>query len=123
MTFQRSDRVAEAIKREMSLLIMNKLKEPDMNFVTVTAVESSKDLRHAKIFISVLGDESTKEHAMLVLETSKKFLRKELGQKIRLRYTPEIQFILDRSLDHAMRIKQILDQIKSNPSSTPEASS
>lgn len=113
MGFKRADRVSEAIKREVSVMLGQEVKDPSIHFVTVTIVETTDDLRHAKIFVSILGDEKTRQESMEGLERAKGFLRGELGRRLQLRYTPEIQFRLDTSLDHAMKIKGLLNQIKS----------
>jgi ribosome-binding factor A len=94
-------------------MLTQEVKDPGIHFVTVTGVETTDDLRHAKIFVSILGDEKTRQESMEGLERAKGFLRGELGHRLQLRYTPEIQFRLDKSLDHAMKIKGLLNQIKS----------
>lgn len=113
MGFKRADKVSEAIKREISVMLNQEVKDPGIHFVTVTGVETTDDLRHAKIFVSILGDEKTRQESMDGLERAKGFLRGELGHRLQLRYTPEIQFRLDKSLDHAMKIRGLLNQIKS----------
>ena len=113
MSFKRADRVSEAIKREVSLMLTQEVKDPGIHFVTVTAVETTDDLRYVKIFVSVMGDEKTRQESMEGLERAKGFLRGEIGHRLQLRYTPEIQFRLDKSLDYAMRIKGLLNQLKS----------
>jgi ribosome-binding factor A len=112
MSFKRADKVSEAIKREVSVMLTQEVKDPGIHFVTVTTVETADDLRHAKIFVSVLGDEETRKETMKGLERAKGYLRRELGQRLQLRYTPEIHFYLDKSIDHAMKIKGILNQLK-----------
>lgn len=112
MPFKRADRVSEAIKREMSVLLTQEAKDPGIHFVTVTAVETTDNLRFAKIFVSILGDEKTRQETLEALERAKGFLKGEIGHRLQLRYTPDIQFRLDKSLDHAMKIKGILNQIK-----------
>ncbi len=112
MSFKRADRVSEAIKREISVMLTQETKDPGIHFVTVTGVETADDLRHAKIFVSVLGDSASRKETMAALDRAKGFLRGELGRRIQLRYTPEIQFHLDTSLDHAFKIKGLLDSIK-----------
>jgi ribosome-binding factor A len=123
MSFKRSDRVAEAIKREVSLMIYQEVKDPRVHFVTVTDVKITDDLRYAKIFVSVLGDEATRKESLEGLVNAKGFLRSELGRKIGLRYTPDIQFVLDQSLDHAIKIRTLLNSIKKDepPAETPDA--
>jgi ribosome-binding factor A len=118
MSFKRSDRVAEAIKREVSLMIYQEVKDPRVHFVTVTDVKITDDLRYAKIFVSVLGDEATRKESLEGLVNAKGFLRSELGRKIGLRYTPDIQFVLDQSLDHAIKIRTLLNSIKKDEPQT-----
>jgi ribosome-binding factor A len=120
MSFKRADKVSEAIKREVSVLLIQEAKDPGIHFVTVTGVETADDLRHAKIFVSVLGDEATRKETLEALNRAKGFLRSELGRRVQLRYTPEIQFHLDTSLDHAFKIKGLLDSIKSQEAKKDE---
>jgi ribosome-binding factor A len=80
----------------------------------VTGVETTDDLRHAKVFVSILGDEKTRQESMDGLVRAKGFLRGELGHRLGLRYTPELQFRLDKSLDHAIKIRGILNKLKSS---------
>ena len=112
MSFKRAERVSEAIKREVSVMLTQEVKDPGIHFVTVTSVETPDDLRNAKIYVSVLGDEKTRQETMDGIERAKGFIRGELGRRLRLRYTPEIHFRLDTSLDHAIKIKNILNQLK-----------
>lgn len=112
MGFKRSERVSELLKREISLLLDREVKDPDVGFVTVTAVEISDDLQYARIFVSVLGEAEKRHRAMEGLERAKGFLRRELGRRVELRYVPEIRFFLDESLDHALRIGEILRKIE-----------
>ncbi len=121
MPFKRADRVSEAIKREVSVMLTQEVKDPGIHFVTVTAVETTDDLRHAKIFVSILGDEKTRQESFEGLERAKGFLRAELGRRIQLRYTPEIQFRLDKSLDHAFKIRGILNKLKAEEKPKDEA--
>jgi len=121
MSFKRAVRVSESIKREISVMLTQEVKDPGIHFVTVTTVEVGDDLRHAKIFVSVLGDEKTRQESMKGLERAKGFLKGELGRRLQLRYTPELHFHLDQSLDHAMKIKGILNKIKSEEKPIDEA--
>ncbi len=112
MGFKRAEKVSEAIKREVSVMLTQEVKDPAIHFVTVTLVETADDLRHSKIFVSVLGDEKTRQETMAGLERAKGFVRRELGRRLQLRYTPDIHFNLDKSLDHAMKIKGILNSLQ-----------
>jgi ribosome-binding factor A len=117
-TFERSDRVAEAIKREVSDLLFREVKDPRVHFATVTDVEVAHDLRFVKIYVSIMGTDEEKAESMVGLQAATGFLRKHLGQRVRLRFTPEIRFYLDKSLDRAMRISELLESIKTPPGST-----
>ena len=110
-TQQRVERVREAIKQETSDII-RKMKDPRVSFVTVTDAEVSRDLRHVKIFVSVLGDEEAKKAAMEGLERATGYIHSEIGQRIRLRHTPEILFRLDESIERGARISQLLKELR-----------
>ena len=112
MSFKRAERVSEAIKREVGVMLTREVKDPGIHFATVTGVEATDDLRYAKIYVSILGDEKTRKESMEGLNRAKGFLRGEIGRRLQLRYAPEIQFQLDTSLDHAMKIKGILNELK-----------
>jgi ribosome-binding factor A len=120
MSFKRADKVSEAIRREISVMLTQEVKDPGINFTTVTAVETADDLRHANIFVSILGDEETRTESMKALERAKGFLRREIGRRLQLRYTPEIHFRLDKSIDHAIKIKTILNEIKAKEKPSDE---
>lgn len=107
----RANKVAEQIKKEMGDIIQNKLKDPRIGFVTVTDVEVTGDLQQAVIYISVLGDESKKEDTLIGLSQASGFIRTEIGQRIRLRKTPEISFKYDEAQEYGNRIESILRDI------------
>lgn len=113
---QRVGRVREEIKKEASDIIRNKLKDPRVGFVTVTDVEVSGDLRHVKVFVSVYGDASEKQKTMEALHRAVGFVRTELGQRIRLRHTPEIQFSFDESIERGARIFELLGEVRAGRS-------
>lgn len=108
----RSNRVAEQMKKELSEIISRKLKDPRIGFVTVTDVDVTGDLQQATVYISVLGDETVKENTLLGLSKSKGFIRSEIGQRIRLRKTPELSFEFDTSVAYGNRIDSLLRDIK-----------
>lgn len=111
--FSRADRVRKAVIREFSDILQNEVKEPILvnQVISVTDVEVSGDLRHVKIFVSVLGDETLQNNILDVLQTNTSKIRHALGQRIRLRYTPEIDIRLDNSLERGTRVTQLLNQI------------
>lgn len=112
MSSRRLIRMGEEIKKLVSSLIMNEIKDPRVSSMTsVIQVEVTKDLRFAKIYISVMGSDKEKADTLAGLNSSKGFIRREIGQKIKLRCTPEPIFELDRSIDHGIRISEMLRDI------------
>lgn len=104
----RVGRVAEQIKKELSLLLQNELKDPRIGFTTVTGVQLTNDLSQATIFVSVLGEDEQKEASLKALQQANGYIRSEIGQKIRLRHTPELIFKIDQSVEYGNRIESIL---------------
>src|SRR6185503_751017 len=121
MSFKRAERVSEAIKREVSVLLTQGVKDPGIHFVTVTTVQTADDLRNVNIYVSILGDEETRKETMAGLNRAKGFIRKQLGATLQLRYNPDIHFRLDDSLDHAFKIRGILNELKSKDKPKDEA--
>ena len=100
-----------AIKEEVSRIIQEEVKDPRIGFITITDVELSGDLRHAKVFISVYGNESEKVKALKGLSSAAGFIRSQMGKRIKLRYTPEIVFKWDRSIEGGAHIEELLRKI------------
>jgi ribosome-binding factor A len=107
----RSGRVSEQIKKELSQIILVEMKDPRINFLTITGTEITNDLSSAKIFISVMGTEEQQQQTLKTLASSKGYIRSELGKRIRLRIVPELSFILDESIAYGSRIGQLLNDI------------
>lgn len=101
-------RVAERIREEISLILQNRVKDPGAGSITVTDVTVTADLRTARVFYSVLGDERERETARDALRRSKGFIRRELGQVLRIRYSPDLAFLYDASYDKGARIERLL---------------
>lgn len=113
MEFSRSDRVAEEIKRVTSEIIATELKDPRIKgLVSVTGVDVTKDLRNAKIYVSIFGDESTKQESFEGLKSAEQFVRREIGKRVVIKYLPEITFILDESIENGFRIDKLLEEVK-----------
>ena len=108
---KRVNRVSEQMKKELGDIILQKVKDPRIGFVTVTDVEVTGDLQNATIYISVLGNESEKEATLKGLEKAKGFIRTEIGKRIRLRVIPEIEFAFDESIAYGNRIETLLTQV------------
>ncbi|AND39435.1 MULTISPECIES: 30S ribosome-binding factor RbfA [Cytobacillus] len=116
----RANRVGEQMKKELGEIIGRKIKDPRVGFVTVTDVQVTGDLQQATVFISVLGDEEQRENTLRGLAKAKGFIRSEIGQRIRLRKTPEILFEFDESIDYGNRIESLLHQIQDEGRSKDE---
>lgn len=108
----RMEKVQELMKQEISKIILQEMKDPRIGFVTVTAVDVSSDLRNAKIYVSLMGSEQQIADCWQGLKSSLGFLRREVGHRVRLRYTPELTLALDTSVDYSAHIQTLLQQIK-----------
>lgn len=96
MAYHRSERVAEEIKKELSMIIRDNVKDPRISdMLSIIKVDASRDLNHAKVYVSVLGTEEEKQDTIEGLKSASGFIRKELGSILKLRYVPELAFILD----------------------------
>ena len=112
---RRPDRVAEAIREEVAMFLAEGVKDPRVvGLVTVTGVDVTRDLRHAKIFVSVMGSDSEQQATFQGLESVAGHLRAHVGRKLRLRLAPEIVFHRDESVQRAARIETLLAQIKND---------
>ena len=112
-TTRRVSRVGALIKREVSLMLLNGIKDDRVGsgMVSVTDVDVSGDLQHAKIFVSIYGSDRARTETMAGLKAATGYVRSELGQRIRLRRTPEVLFVEDRSIERGDRILSLLNQI------------
>ena len=116
---RRADRVGEAIREEIATFLTESAKDPRIvGFVTVTAVDVTKDLRHAKVYVSVMGSEAEKAATFEGLDSTASHLRSRVGRALRLRVAPEIQFREDESVARAARIESLLADIKSESSAS-----
>jgi ribosome-binding factor A len=119
---RRVSRVSSSIKREVSQMLLNEIKDDRVGagMVSITDVEVSGDLQHARIYVSIYGTEAAKAETMEGLKSSAGFVRRELGQRIRLRRTPEVVFVEDRSLERGDRTLNLLNQIRDTRPETDE---
>lgn len=121
MQGKRLDRVNQLIKEEISLLLQRELKDPRLGFVTVTDVEVSKDLRTARVYVSVLGTDEQWQASLAALESARGFIRNWLAPRLRTRAVPHLSFHPDRSMAHAARIQEVLERLRaSDVAGTPE---
>lgn len=112
MSQLRVEKVQELMKQEISQIVQRELKDPRIGFVTVTSVECTGDLREAKIYVSIMGSEQQVKDSWTGLNRGLGFIRREIGKRIRLRFTPELTFELDKSLDYSAHIQELLLKIK-----------
>jgi ribosome-binding factor A len=108
---RRAERLQEFLRDELSQIILQELKDPRIGFVSITDVEVSEDLRHARVFVSVLGDEEAKEQTMAGLHSAQGFIRGEIARRMRTRYTPEIAFRLDQSIERGTRVVTLIRDV------------
>lgn len=106
---KRSDRISEAMQVELSDILRKEVKDPRVSeFCTIMKVELSEDLRHAKVYVSIMGDESQQKKSLIGLKNATGFIRREIGQRIQLRHTPELVFVLDKSIDYSFEIERLI---------------
>jgi ribosome-binding factor A len=110
MPGDRMRRVNEAVREVLSRRLAEGLKDPRIGFVTVTAVETSPDLRHARVFVSVLGGEEERERSLAGLASSHGVLQAVIASELRMKRTPTLDFVYDESIDRGMRISELLDR-------------
>jgi ribosome-binding factor A len=120
MSGRRKERLDEEIREEVAVIIGRHLKDPRIGFVTVTRVDLTADLRTARIHVGILGDATQREKTLGGLQQASGFVRRELGRRIRLRHTPELQFHYDEGLDATERVAQLLDEDRSRPEEPKE---
>ena len=112
MQCKRSIRVGDQIKKEVSNIILFDLKDPEVGFVTITYVKLTDDLKQARIFFTVLGDQNNIEKTCQALKRAKPFIQQRIGKRVRLKYTPQISFEYDSSVEYGSRIEQLIEMIK-----------
>ncbi len=112
-TSRRMERVAELIKREVSQLLVHGIKDDrvGMGMVSITDVDVSGDLQHARIYVSIYGTEEARSETMAGLKSAAGYVRSELGQRIRLRRTPEVVFVEDRSFERGTKVISLLNRL------------
>jgi ribosome-binding factor A len=108
---RRSQRVADLVRAELSRLVLTEARDPELRRVTITDVEMPPDLKSARVFFSCLGGDAEREKASDALRRAAGYLRREVGQRCRLRYAPELHFISDRSLERGARIEELLHRV------------
>jgi len=110
----RPERVAELVRQTVGAFLTGDVRDPRIGFVTVTGVEVTPDLSHANVRVSVMGTDDEKSRSLEGLGSAARYLRAQLAKELRLRTSPELHFRLDRGLEHAQRIDQVLKELKSD---------
>jgi ribosome-binding factor A len=115
MTADRMRRVDEAMREVLSGAITSELKDPRVGFVTVTAVDTAPDLRHARVFVSVLGTDPVRRRSLDALRSAHGYLQRRVADELRLKHTPTLDFVYDDTLDRAQRIEELLEREAQEP--------
>lgn len=118
--FSRAERVAELLQRELAALISQELKDPAVGMVTVTAVRLSRDLGHAKVYVTTMGARAEEEEVARRLNRAVGFLRRELSRRLTLRGTPQLRFVYDHSVERGMALSRLIDSLGGQGSSGGE---
>jgi ribosome-binding factor A len=116
----RAGRVGDLMQREIAELLMRRVKDPRVKAITITGVFVSKDLRHAKVYFSLIGDEKSVRLAQDGLDSAKGFIKREIGLRLDLKHVPDIVFKHDPSLEEGSRMEKLLQKIKEHEFSSPE---
>lgn len=105
------ERVAELMKQEIMNIILKDIKDPRVGFVTVTKVKMTKDMRNARVFVSLMGSDEEKRASMEGLESSLGYIQREAGSRVQLRYTPVLSLAIDDTLEHGAHIQKLIEDI------------
>ncbi len=111
LPYKRSKRVGDLLREEIADIVIYKLKDPRIGFITVTGVDVTDDIKNARVYVSILKDED-KETTLEILNSAKSFIRSELSKRLRMKFIPSIEFRLDVSIDYGNRIDKLLSEIK-----------
>ena len=108
----RSDRVEGQLKKEISKILQEDIKDPRIGFVTITRIDLTKNLRYARIYFSILGDDDAKEESFKGIKSSMGFIRKLIAERMNLRYVPELYFKMDNSIEYSINLEKTFERIK-----------
>jgi ribosome-binding factor A len=113
--FRRTDRLNEQLRQEITLLLRGEVRDPRVTLATVTAVQTSPELDHAKVYFTSLGDDDERQEVLAGLRSAAPFLRRELGKRMHVRRVPELHFTVDRVMEEAQRIERLLAEALPHP--------
>ena len=119
MSVPRTSRLAGQIRAEASEVLAREVHDPGIGFVTLTRVQVTPDLQLARLYYTTLGDPAARRATERALERATPFLRRQLGQRLRLRRVPDVQFLFDQSIAHQARVEEILREIHATEAATP----
>ena len=111
MSNMRAERVGEQMKQEIMDIVYNKVKDPRVGFLTITDVELTNDLSHAKVYLTVLGSNKEIDNTFKALEKAKGFIKSELGSRMRLRIIPDLTFEYDKSIEYGNKIERMIQDL------------
>lgn len=117
LPYKRSQRVSDLLREEIADIIIHKLKDPRIGFITVTGVDVTDDLKMSVVFLSVLKEED-KKPTLEILNSAKSFIRSELSKRLRMKFIPSVEFRLDPSIEYGSKIDKLLDEIRKKDEST-----
>ena len=121
---RRADRINGLLRQEISLLLSREIKDPRLNgIISITEVQTSSDLRNARVFVSVLGDQDTKDAALDGIQSAASFLRRSLRDRLKLRYVPFLKFALDESIEDADALLRVMDHLHDEPAAVRDSES
>lgn len=115
----RQERIRELLKEEISDIIRREFKDPRLGFITITDAEITADLKHAKVYVSVLGSDEEKSQNMAILKRAQHFVRQAFGRRVKMKTMPDIEFKLDTSVEKSIKLLELLEQIKHDEESRP----
>lgn len=115
----RIEKINHALQKEISTIVLFEIKDPRLKLVTITHVDISRDLQYAKVYFSSLGSATEVKEVQSGLDSARGFIRKLIGQRIRMRYTPQIDFIFDKSIEYGIQIEQAIEKVKNELKSRP----
>jgi len=118
---QRQEKMKELLKEEVSDILRREFKDPRLGFITIIDTDITSDLRHAKIYVSILGSEEERAANMAILVKSQHFVRQAFGRRVKMKVLPDIQFRMDTSVDKGIRLLELLEQVKQSENREDES--
>jgi ribosome-binding factor A len=112
--YSRAERVGDQIQRELAVLLLQEVKDPRVGMITITAVEVTKEFENARVFYTVMGDQDQREKTAIGLAKASGYLRRELSKRLKLRTTPQLKFVFDKSVNEGMRMTALINEAVSS---------